>query len=185
MILDDAYHFLKYNSLNGRHLTATTVPSIDKDIQLPIPGSESPRIFVWSSADEGGISRATTAYHDYLAHRAHPELESVYLDDLASTLATKRTVFPYKSFTVARSLPELVGNLANGQSMSKAVRSTTIPKIGFVFTGQGAQWFAMGRELLSYAPFRLSMQDASSYMATLNPTFDLMGRCRNLERWPS
>ncbi len=41
------------------------------------------------------------------------------------------------------------------------------PTIGFVFTGQGAQWYAMGRQLLQYPVFLKSMEDSDRSLKKL------------------
>lgn len=47
-------------------------------------------------------------------------------------------------------------------TLSRSTRST--PRIGFVFTGQGAQWASMGIELMQHPVFRNSMEAADHYL---------------------
>ena len=49
------------------------------------------------------------------------------------------------------------------------------PKIGFVFTGQGAQWYAMGRQLLQYPVFLKSMEDSDRILKKLGSRWSLLG----------
>jgi acyl transferase domain-containing protein len=80
------------------------------------------------------------------------------IDDLSQTAALRRTHYDYRVAVTARSRDELRTRL---EALSKdaaipvhdAAQGT--PRVGFVFCGQGPQWFAMGRELLTTeAPFR-------------------------------
>jgi acyl transferase domain-containing protein len=71
--------------------------------------------------------------------------------DLAYTLAQRRSRFPCATAVRATSLRELADRLE--EPHRKATRaSPNSLRIGFVFNGQGAQWYAMGRELLSTYP---------------------------------
>jgi acyl transferase domain-containing protein len=133
------------------------------------------RVFILSSSDEGGIKRTIEEYHRYLSAKS-PLDEHQYLNDLAYTLAMKRTIFPWKSFVVAGSLSELVKRLPDASKRSRHTRKGSVPKVGFVFTGQGAQWHAMGRELLIYPVFRRSLEMASTYLSGLCSPWDLMGK---------
>lgn len=44
----------------------------------------------------------------------------------------------------------------------------------FIFTGQGAQWFAMGRELLAHDVFRARIAEADQYLASLGSGFSVL-----------
>ena len=59
----------------------------------------------------------------------------------------------------------------------KPTRSGEPARLGFVFTGQGAQWFAMGRELLdAYPTFRATLLEAERYLIELGATWSLTGK---------
>ncbi|KAI1121261.1 hypothetical protein F5Y10DRAFT_256700 [Nemania abortiva] len=73
-----------------------------------------------------------------------------YLTDLAYTLNLRRTKFAHRTYVVAREGRELEAFSAAasqaGSSMKKPV------SIGFLFTGQGAQWIGMGKAALQEFP---------------------------------
>ena len=63
------------------------------------------------------------------------------------------------------------------KSMLEAVRSKNTSKSGFVFTGQGAQWHAMGRELLEIPLYRESLSTSQRILNGLGCAWSLFGKC--------
>ncbi|MCJ1431695.1 hypothetical protein MMC27_001050 [Xylographa pallens] len=77
------------------------------------------------------------------------------LADVAYTLGAKRSKFNQRSFRIVDK-DDAVAGLGIDQ---KIVSSPAQPaSIGFVFTGQGAQWHAMGAELFEYRVFRAAIE---------------------------
>lgn len=154
-------------------------------LQHDSPGLEyssaRPRVFVWSSSDEAGIKRLATVFHDHLTRSSLPPNTDpdTYFNDLAYTLAIKRSRLPWKSYVISESLADLPNQLL--KNLSKPTRSSNAaPKLNFVFTGQGAQWYAMGRELLAYPVFESSLRRASQHLRALGCQWSLMGRAFSL-----
>jgi acyl transferase domain-containing protein len=59
----------------------------------------------------------------------------------------------------------------------KPSRTNEAPKIGFVFTGQGAQWWAMGRELIeAYPVFKDCVIEAEGYLKEFGSKWSLIGK---------
>ncbi|KAJ0295368.1 hypothetical protein COL516b_012632 [Colletotrichum fioriniae] len=72
--------------------------------------------------------------------------------DLSYTLANHRTRFPSKGMLVTTPAT-LHGTFINGTpELALADRKETAHVLGFVFTGQGAQWARMGAQLMTYYP---------------------------------
>ena len=71
--------------------------------------------------------------------------------DVAYTLAAKRSRFTQRAFCIVDKDQVVQAEL--GQD-AKVFSSLQPVHVGFVFTGQGAQWHAMGAELFEYAVFR-------------------------------
>jgi acyl transferase domain-containing protein len=136
-----------------------------------------PLLFPFSAFDEAGVQRNMHSIAAYYTNLVPPSAsdEQTLLQDLAYTLAAKRTSFPWRSYTLASSLAELVDRLTQGTAVPRPERTRSTPNIGFVFTGQGAQWFAMGRELLAYPVFERSLSAASGYMRGLGSEWELYG----------
>lgn len=140
---------------------------------------DAPRIFPLTSFDEGGIERTAKSLATHLKDvvaKAQPAMSqqqmSEYLDNLAYTLSNKRNVFPWQSYTIGSSLNDLATNLES--DLSSPVRARNQAKIGFIFTGQGSQWHAMGQELMVYPVFQDSMQRATEYYQSLGAEWSLL-----------
>ncbi|KAJ5788006.1 hypothetical protein N7457_002996 [Penicillium paradoxum] len=203
-VLDDAYHYMKQRSLEGSHNTSefpsimesegsttsddlsasagTTSPGNRKEPSTPESELEDlkladptlllrPKLIMWTSHEQAGIDRTATQLMQYLA--SQDETDPSLFANLCHTLSTGRSQFPWKTYTVASTIEELSSSLTGG-SHPKPVRSSQSPTLCFVFTGQGAQWYAMGRELLSYETFRSSLDDASGFMKELGSEWDLL-----------
>jgi len=123
---------------NGNGISANTEP-------------DHPMVFPFSAFDEAGLARNMESIANHYGSLSKPSSvdERHLLQDLAHTLAAKRTNFPWRSYVLASSLEELMTSLSKASSAAKPVRTRAVPNIGFVFTGQGAQWHAMGRELFA------------------------------------
>ncbi|KAJ3957697.1 hypothetical protein N0V92_005716 [Colletotrichum tropicale] len=162
-------------SVNGFHIPAVGVatPS-ETDSEGGVEHQSSPKVFVWSAHEQIGCDRVAASLLEYLQQKqvgeTSDEAES-QLERLAFTLSEKRSRLPWKSYVVASSVEELTMSLE--KNYPKPVRSSQVPKLGFIFTGQGAQWFAMGRELLGYPVFRKSILEAGDYLSTIGCPWNL------------
>ena len=111
------------------------------------------RLLVCSAADEGGLQRIGQAFADYGKSKQPLGLE--LMNDLAYTMSQKRNHLPWRSFAIARQ-PYDIQNVQ--ELMSKPVRARNRTELGYIFTGQGAQYAQMGWELLEFTVFRQSME---------------------------
>jgi acyl transferase domain-containing protein/NADPH:quinone reductase-like Zn-dependent oxidoreductase/SAM-dependent methyltransferase/acyl carrier protein/short-subunit dehydrogenase len=92
---------------------------------------------------------------------------SPVLPDLVYTLGARRNHHAHRLSLVANSLTELVQELTNyatGQPGPKiqttfAPRPAQSPRVAFVMSGQGPQWWGMGRELMRHEPVFRGMID--------------------------
>jgi acyl transferase domain-containing protein/NADPH:quinone reductase-like Zn-dependent oxidoreductase/NAD(P)-dependent dehydrogenase (short-subunit alcohol dehydrogenase family)/ubiquinone/menaquinone biosynthesis C-methylase UbiE len=132
--------------------------------------------------DEQACQRMVSDLQDYLRRRkaADPNMgmEGVVslMQDLSWTLTTRRTRFPWVSahaVTYSDDLDEVIQGLDSPQF--KPVRLPSHPpRIGMVFTGQGAQWHAMGRELMDAFPiFRSTLLAAERLLRDLGASWSL------------
>lgn len=171
-ILDDAAHYLRSRGLSySNHYTEMTkCEPIDS-----IKASDKAYLFLYSAHDKDGIQRNALAHAAYL-RKSSDTLSATFLRDYSYTLGCRRSMLDWKSFVVARSVEELASALEDSGllTVSKSVRNES-PTFVLAFCGQGAQWAAMGRDLISEVrEFRQSIQDASEYLTTeIQSPFDL------------
>lgn len=96
------------------------------------------------------------------------DLEEISVVDLAHTLGTRRSALTQRSFALVghRSMKE---DLDPEHFMKTGIGSFSKLPIAFVFTGQGAQWPQMGKELVEEFPsFRRTIQDLDSILQTIS-----------------
>lgn len=189
-IIDDAYHYLKARGLQGNHYTSVPgdtachlnsgVPKsllnghanrLTKDISTVngLVDHQRPRLFVLSAQDKEGLKRVQLSLAPFLESKVteledHTEAAQTYLRNLAYTLSRRRSQLQWKTFSIASSLRQLSQQLNDEEANAVVHRSTRQPRIGFVFTGQGAQWPRMGLELMRYSPFTESVHAADEYL---------------------
>lgn len=125
------------------------------------------RLFTFSSHDQAGLDRVSKSLVDHLDSLGPSGARPEYLADLGHSLAASKSGLSWKTAHMAESLAELREKLSTPQS-EYAVREPRIqPKIGFVFTGQGAQWARMGVEMLHRPVFKDSVQRSTDYLQDL------------------
>lgn len=170
--------------LSGNHNTSltATIPdtpaseSTDSGISVSNIGAAldavvvRSQLFVFSSPEQDGVARLAEAYAGHIGNELQEGEKSSLIKDsglanLAYTLSERRTIFNFRGFTVSNSIKALQSSLESG--IPKLPRAAKNPACAFVFTGQGAQWYAMGRELNSHAVFRLSVEAADAYISSL------------------
>ncbi|KAI1277648.1 polyketide synthase [Xylaria sp. FL0933] len=132
-------------------------------------------LFVWSSHDQDGVQRVRNLLNEYVDQRSRnltsPGKELHFIEDLKYTLAAKRTHHGWRSFALADSSKSFHNALS---LVPTAIRTVSAPCLAFIFTGQGAQWAAMGRELMNYAVFRCSLYEADKYLTSLDCRWSLI-----------
>lgn len=127
------------------------------------------RLYLFSASDQAGVHRQKAAFLEYLqAAPSGIQKDSLsadhYLHNLAFTLSEKRSRLRWKHCLVASSLDMLMRGLQSETSDSLPHRASGSPRIGFIFTGQGAQYARMGYELNQYQTFRDSVEIADKYL---------------------
>ncbi|KAJ6131357.1 hypothetical protein N7523_001817 [Penicillium sp. IBT 18751x] len=132
--------------------------------------SQRSRIFVLSGFDERSCKEQVRRTHDYLVAK-EGYLNHELMDDLAFTLNERRTRFMWKTAVVGDSVSTLIDVLSQTPKIRSSVRN---PTLAFVFTGQGAQWDGMGKELLlTYPVFRDSIARIDAFLETLRAPFSV------------
>lgn len=98
-------------------------------------------------------------------------MESAFLEDLSYTLASRRSSLNWRNVFVAFSEQELLASL--DQFAINPVRASPENSLCYIFTGQGAQWFAMARELFPFEPFTRSIARSEAILRQLEPSWTL------------
>ncbi|KAL2875457.1 hypothetical protein SGCOL_009369 [Colletotrichum sp. CLE4] len=175
VILDDAYNYLRNRGLQGNHTTSTFEDdSSESGISM---GSDSPRqvnnkrLFTFSTRDQAAVEHLAQSYEDFLSDKEATS-SSRFLSDLAYTLSARRTHLEFRSFAVAESVLDLQNQLNKGLTKSKRASKHDNPI--FVFTGQGAQWPTMGKELLNNCIFRTSIHRSQVLLEHYGCPWDLI-----------
>lgn len=95
------------------------------------------------------------------------------MQNLAYTLGQRRTFFPWRLAIPASSHTKFIECLS---TESVASHFHKPPSLGYVFTGQGAQWYAMGKELATaYPVFWGTMETADDVLQDLGARLSVLG----------
>ncbi|KAH7038376.1 uncharacterized protein B0I36DRAFT_372464 [Microdochium trichocladiopsis] len=157
-ILDDAPSYLRSRGAQ-----------VEKHVRLTDGAWSSarhPRVFALSAPEQDATARQRKGLAEYL--KMSPE----NIDDLAYTLSSRRSKFQWRHTVVARDLDELTSTLQD--DAIKPAKALTQNNIAYVFTGQGAQWFAMGRELLAYEVFAASVKQSAALLTQMGASWNAL-----------
>ncbi|KAL5442460.1 hypothetical protein PMIN06_009005 [Paraphaeosphaeria minitans] len=133
---------------------------------------EVPRLFVLSAKSEISLISTIRRYQSWTAARG-----AVSMSALSYTLSTRRTHHPWRIACVAKDRQELVDQLAQAARMFVPTVSSDDVTLNFVFTGQGASWPTMGRELLvanSASAFAASMRSSTDLLLNIGAEWNLI-----------
>jgi acyl transferase domain-containing protein len=194
VVIEDAYHHLKRRRLHGNHIT-TVMPTLEsgyhilssaacangnsESLQPDNVPAISYQLLVFSASDERGLERNMQSFAAHAQKMQAERNDPGYLQNLAYTLAIRRNHLPWRHALIVNSLSDL-GNSTFPVTRRRALRNVTI---GFVFTGQGAQFAQMGLGLLKYETFSASLQRCQIALRSLGCTWDLIGKCRIEAIW--
>ncbi|HTI21292.1 MAG TPA: type I polyketide synthase, partial [Kutzneria sp.] len=133
------------------HLILEQAPTEDAESAQPTPDSVSP--FVVSARSLDALK----------AQAAQLSTVDAPLVDMANSLATSRAALEHRAVVIAGDREELLRGLdaiASGESST-----TAGGRLAFLFTGQGSQRLAMGRELAGeYPVFAEALEDAIAHL---------------------
>lgn len=140
-----------------------------------MPTYHTRKLFCLSAFDKDSAQIQAANLLEYLKRQSTKKLESrSFFSDLAYTLSDRRSLFSWRSAISASSPRELIEIL--GAQQTNFAKSNKRPKVGFCFTGQGAQWFAMGRELMRMYPvFMSSITMSTRILKDLGAEWDIYG----------
>ncbi|KAK1566004.1 thiolase-like protein, partial [Colletotrichum navitas] len=170
-----------YGGTNGHVIIDAAVEHVHEHTAAA-EGTDHPRLVVMSSKDSAVTERMLENLKDYLETRKTSD-QPVRLHDLAYTFQARRTQFPWRvAISCINCQEDLIKALDD--PMRRAVKlAKGVPRVGFVFTGQGAQWHAMGRELISTYPiFQKSLLHACDVLRDYGADWSLIEELQRDEK---
>jgi thioester reductase-like protein len=141
----------------GKSRKGASRPSASKSKSKKVGGADAAsqaQVLVLSARNEVALKAQAKHWAAYL------ESAPDSLADICRAAAIQRTPFEYRMAAVASSAKEMSGLLTTHASGEKSPflvshfqpDNVAPPEIVFVYSGQGPQWWAMGRELWSQEP---------------------------------
>lgn len=137
------------------HIILSTAPqpvATTTELERPL------HVFTLSARSEAALQQLAERYVEHLSK------QDVHLADLAFTASAGRSHFNHRMAIVSdstESLKQKVSDFANrnpGASIYGKVQGTRMPRVAFLFTGQGAQYSGMARQLYETQPtFRATL----------------------------
>ncbi|TQV91937.1 polyketide synthase [Cordyceps javanica] len=125
--------------------------------------SRRPFILPLSSHSESGGKLLQKKVVEYI--KQHPD---TLVQDLVHTYSTRRSLHRFRSFAIGNDIGAISDAAATLGPLASWKQAGESPRLGFVFTGQGAQWYAMGRQLIEESPFfRSVLKECEDVLKTL------------------
>ncbi|KAI1163548.1 PKSKA1 [Nemania serpens] len=161
-------HAVVENYRNTRHVSS--YKKITADFFGDDVGNDDiqslPTLLTFSANDQQSLKKYIASLS---AHLLNPTV-SVNVSDLAFTLSERRSRHYYRAFAITQASSSANIDLQDS-SLAFGKKASSPPRIGFVFTGQGAQWPQMGRDLLNTFPqTKDSIRDLDEVLRSLpNP----------------
>ncbi len=129
--------------------------------------TDRPFILPISAKSKEALIDYTRSVSQFIHHHVAEDANMIY--DLLYTLSLKRTHLDTRLAVIAESKEELrqnmldfIGQKENPWAVSGQFNPNFRPRLAFVFSGQGPQWWAMGRELYQKEPiFRATIDRIS------------------------
>jgi acyl transferase domain-containing protein len=144
--------------------------------QLP-----SHQLFLLSARHKTSTQQMAASFKVYLESSGEKFFSASAFADLAYTLTERRTRFPWTLAVIASGPADLIkavedSTVQNSQSLDRS------PRLGFVFNGQGAQWYAMGRELsASYPVYKQTLNECDKVIQSFGADWSLVAELERNE----
>jgi len=161
------------NGANGVDLAVSKTNGLNVTnhaINKPSTSTSKYRLLTWSARDEAALKRTLHLYDEYL--KVPTRSDASFLGDLAYTLAARRTLMAWRSFSIVN---EQSATEALDLPTAKCERAARDTGIAFVFTGQGAQYANMGMELLCYPTFKATLVEIDGIFRKLGAEWSIFG----------
>ncbi|WP_027183248.1 hybrid non-ribosomal peptide synthetase/type I polyketide synthase [Desulfovibrio inopinatus] len=135
-----------------------------------------------SAKTPGALTVLQNRMTSFLREKAGESRDAPYIESICHTAQQGRDHFTFRTFSVGANLESLATTVENAELPVQAAAVHTseyapnIPKVAFLFTGQGAQRSGMGKEILVHPVFRDVMEECATYMENMLdlPLFHLL-----------
>ncbi|KAK5651402.1 hypothetical protein OQA88_12490 [Cercophora sp. LCS_1] len=165
-----------FGGTNG-HVVLEAAPfrgakSVSAGDDTPEKSGQGRKLYVLTANDKASLTQQMKNTVIYLEQR--PEIfQKDLTSNLAYTLGQRRSLLQWRVAIPALNSFELIEAI-NGDKYAPGKEIEPL-RIGFIFTGQGAQWYAMGRELFEQYPvFTQSLTHADGYLRELGAEWSLI-----------
>lgn len=133
-------------------------------------GNIAPQLFVVSARSEKSVLEVADNLKNWASTRCNFE---GYSENLAYNLSSRRSLMHWRYSFVAGTHQGFMASLNRKPLHVNKISSDV--RAGFVFTGQGAQWFAMGRELIfTQSQFAESLAKSDKLLRELGAPWSLI-----------
>ncbi|ETS77113.1 hypothetical protein PFICI_10987 [Pestalotiopsis fici W106-1] len=148
---------------------ATRAVKDDADLNDDNPGR---KLFVFSANDKNTLETVLKNLVVYLEQR--PEMfQKDLMGNFAYTLCQRRSLLQHRVAISAQRSFDLIETISSGNY--SAGKEGDALRIGFIFTGQGAQWYGMGRELYEQYPiFKNALDRADAVLKSIGASWSLV-----------
>lgn len=152
-----------------RLFTNSRAPKVDEI--KPVSPSNM-KLFAMTANDKASLLAVMKKMVVYLEQR--PEIfQKDLMENFAYTLGQRRSLLQWRATIATDSSFDLIESI-NSDRVVPCKQSAEKPRLGFIFTGQGAQWHAMGRELYhQYPVYAAAIDRASEYLRKLGSDWSL------------
>jgi len=149
------------------HIVLEAAPSVRVETPAIPARAQRPCLLPISARDEAALGRSVDAYRELLADASDA------LADVCAAAGERREHHAHRLVVTGQSVAEIRRRLATWRRAGTAAgvvsgHTAVGGPLVFVFTGQGAQWWGMGRELLDREPVvRRTIEDIDARVQPL------------------
>ncbi|CEL00770.1 hypothetical protein ASPCAL00366 [Aspergillus calidoustus] len=167
VILQSAPEVYTNGTRNGCH-SLIAGPRTHSNGSTDAGEEEKPLLFVLSARSKSSLERTIRNVRDWCVRHSPTYSQR---QQLAKTLAQRRSIFKWRSAITAASYDGLLSALKE----PRLSRATANPTVALIFTGQGSQYARMGRELIHQNNnFSRSIQRSQQILIELGASWRLV-----------
>lgn len=161
---------------NGQHNSQITLPLHNKSNDTE--AEQTAQLFLLAANSEHSLKQSAENIKSWIALKENGKNQAPtqqLLADLAYTLSARRSLLPWRHTVVASNLAQLAEGVGSLKTIKPTKTPTVdrLPRLAFVFTGQGAQWIGMGRELMGISAFAESIDRSEAYLRAFGADWSL------------